>query len=159
MFWWRNGYSLMRPYCHKVEASMLRQMTLFHFLWAQKDGTCSLWYNGHHIMFLLTSSYHSIDAEFNRRFTAKTRHLLQFFSSSYVLIIGVRRGENSEVIKTIETVYGSSIAKCISSVDDNRIWNWNGNIFLLLNLNCKLYSFSTSKVPLLVDSMEEFGAN
>lgn len=139
MFWWRNGYSLMRPYCHKVEASMLRQMTtLFHFLWAQKDGTCSLWYNGHHIMFL---------------------HLLQFFSSSYVLIIGVRRGENSEVIKTIETVYGSSIAKCISSVDDNRIWNWNGNIFLLLNLNCKLYSFSTSKVPLLVDSMEEFGAN
>lgn len=44
--------------------------------------------------------------------------LLQFFSSSYVSIIGVRCDENSKVVKTIETVYSSNIAKCIYSVDD-----------------------------------------
>lgn len=98
-----NGYSLMRPCCHKLRLVCCdRRQKYSIFLWAQEDGTWSQWFNGHHIMFLLTTSYHSIGTSLlnsTKDEWLKRKSFCFRLFSSYESIIGVRCDENSEVVK------------------------------------------------------------
>lgn len=74
----------------------------FFYEHAQEDGTWSQWFNGHHIMFLLTTSYHSIGTSLlnsTKDEWLKRKSFCFRLFSSYESIIGVRCDENSEVVK------------------------------------------------------------
>lgn len=129
ILWWGHVVIRLRLVCCD------RRQKYSIFLWAQEDGTWSQWFNGHHIMFLLTTSYHSIGTSLLNSTKDEWLKLKSFcfrLFSSYESIIGVRCDENSEVVKKncnsiqqqMHLLYGCHI--------NDRIWNWNGSEHILI---------------------------